>query len=314
MCESNKKLLFPLGCRSRPRLSEGRVLARSSSLPPFLPRRRRTPLCDACRAGNVRKVRHLLTHHSARGERRNALEPLQHAIQLCHTNCRAATKLINALCEAGALSGSFQQHPAIWAVQTQICAKAFNALIVALRRNDKWTDGLATDLAWLSTRGCQPKYISLVTQNERNVTSRIHARFGEDLLHAALNGEQIVESARVQTVRLLLRLGLCNIRARDRYGRTALSIAQLRGFSLVESELRAAGVSSRSYGSVLLRRARSVRATSLQACAGNGECSICLEWMEHAVQTECGHAFHEECIRKWLGRKQGCPTCRQLVM
>lgn len=315
MCESSTlKRLFPLGSRSLCGVSKGRVLARSSSAPAFPSLRRRTPLCDACRAGNVRKVRHLLAHHAARGEKRNALEPLQHAIQLCNTNCRAGTKLINLLCDAGALSGSFQQHPAMWAVENQTCVKALNTLVLALRRHGKWTEGLATELTWLSTRVCQPRCISLVTQNERNVSSRVHARFGEDLLHAALHGEQIAESARVQTVQVLLELGLCNIRARDRYGRSALSIAQLRGFRTVESELRAAGASSRSYGSVLLGRARSVHAKSLRWCAGGGECCICLEQMEQAVQTECGHMFHLECVRRWLSRNEGCPTCRQAIL
>ncbi|CDF36689.1 unnamed protein product [Chondrus crispus] len=45
----------------------------------------------------------------------------------------------------------------------------------------------------------------------------------------------------------------------------------------------------------------------------NQTCHICLEGVEYAavlVQLKCSHAYHKECIHKWLSRKRSCPTCR----
>jgi len=40
------------------------------------------------------------------------------------------------------------------------------------------------------------------------------------------------------------------------------------------------------------------------------ECPICLETFHDAVETNCGHAFCEFCIHKYLQTKQqGCPVC-----
>lgn len=45
------------------------------------------------------------------------------------------------------------------------------------------------------------------------------------------------------------------------------------------------------------------------------ECAICQEEMAQTkvVSLPCGHLFHKECIREWLGRKATCPTCAPLL-
>lgn len=45
----------------------------------------------------------------------------------------------------------------------------------------------------------------------------------------------------------------------------------------------------------------------------NQECSICLDNIsENAVKCcQCGHCFHEECIKRWLKNNSTCPLCRQ---
>ncbi|CAK0877679.1 unnamed protein product [Prorocentrum cordatum] len=43
------------------------------------------------------------------------------------------------------------------------------------------------------------------------------------------------------------------------------------------------------------------------------ECGICLEVAEDAAEwcgLFCGHAYHERCLREWLGRARRCPLCR----
>ncbi|GBM45866.1 hypothetical protein AVEN_180730-1 [Araneus ventricosus] len=40
------------------------------------------------------------------------------------------------------------------------------------------------------------------------------------------------------------------------------------------------------------------------------ECSICTEPLYTQMKLPCGHAFHMECMVKWLERSNSCPTCR----
>merc|ERR1712196_264281 len=58
----------------------------------------------------------------------------------------------------------------------------------------------------------------------------------------------------------------------------------------------------------------------IQASKGAGDtkdasdpCPICYEpFVSTAVTTKlpCGHRYHNQCIKKWLGKKNSCPTCR----
>lgn len=46
------------------------------------------------------------------------------------------------------------------------------------------------------------------------------------------------------------------------------------------------------------------------------QCPICLlDWTANSVitLTKCGHAFHKECLKLWLGKVLKCPLCRQRV-
>jgi len=48
----------------------------------------------------------------------------------------------------------------------------------------------------------------------------------------------------------------------------------------------------------------------------HGECSICLEDFEAEDEIKvphCGHAFHKDCLRRWLRRERTCAFCRQDV-
>lgn len=40
-------------------------------------------------------------------------------------------------------------------------------------------------------------------------------------------------------------------------------------------------------------------------------CPICLERMVQAIFLDCGHVFHETCIRSWLDESMSCPICRR---
>lgn len=46
------------------------------------------------------------------------------------------------------------------------------------------------------------------------------------------------------------------------------------------------------------------------------ECAICLNEFDEgaeAVETQCRHLFHEECLNHWLEKQERCPLCREAV-
>lgn len=52
---------------------------------------------------------------------------------------------------------------------------------------------------------------------------------------------------------------------------------------------------------------------SLVSISEAKECSICFEDMEagsSVYDLRCGHTFHPECLKQWLGTKRTCPLCR----
>lgn len=52
-------------------------------------------------------------------------------------------------------------------------------------------------------------------------------------------------------------------------------------------------------------------------CAGQGECSVCLQEVEFGariIRLECSHWFHPMCILSWLREKRSCPLCRHNVL
>lgn len=48
---------------------------------------------------------------------------------------------------------------------------------------------------------------------------------------------------------------------------------------------------------------------------GEDECVICAEDMhgDGVLKLDCGHRFHEACVRQWLAEQSTCPTCRDHV-
>lgn len=55
-----------------------------------------------------------------------------------------------------------------------------------------------------------------------------------------------------------------------------------------------------------------VRQVDLEANESN-ECSICIDEMnigQEAIRIPCGHLYHEDCIKDWLGKSNECPVCR----
>lgn len=42
----------------------------------------------------------------------------------------------------------------------------------------------------------------------------------------------------------------------------------------------------------------------------NSECPICLEKICFSTNLECGHGFHESCIKGWFENSKSCPICR----
>lgn len=42
-------------------------------------------------------------------------------------------------------------------------------------------------------------------------------------------------------------------------------------------------------------------------------CIICLEEINKAKKLKCGHAFHLNCLRRWLEENVACPTCRENI-
>jgi E3 ubiquitin-protein ligase synoviolin len=44
--------------------------------------------------------------------------------------------------------------------------------------------------------------------------------------------------------------------------------------------------------------------------AGEENCLICREGLEHGKKLPCKHIYHLDCLRVWLQHKQTCPLCR----
>ena len=66
----------------------------------------------------------------------------------------------------------------------------------------------------------------------------------------------------------------------------------------------------------LARRCEKLRVRELSEKEANESCAICLTEFQEGKGVElpnCGHIFHEKCIKKWLEQKNSCPLCTQPV-
>lgn len=59
-------------------------------------------------------------------------------------------------------------------------------------------------------------------------------------------------------------------------------------------------------------------AISDDAESGSVDCVICmlpldLDALEERMLTPCGHAFHGECLQRWMAIRQECPVCRRAL-
>jgi hypothetical protein len=63
----------------------------------------------------------------------------------------------------------------------------------------------------------------------------------------------------------------------------------------------------------IYRRNRATKVTQLSL----SECPVCISTGIDCKLDECGHAFHENCLVKWISRKplvNGCPVCRSRIL
>ena len=47
------------------------------------------------------------------------------------------------------------------------------------------------------------------------------------------------------------------------------------------------------------------------------ECSICLERFvkgDKYIVINCGHLYHEKCIKEWIAKENTCPLCRENII
>lgn len=44
-----------------------------------------------------------------------------------------------------------------------------------------------------------------------------------------------------------------------------------------------------------------------------GECGVCYDTYNNALQTRCGHIFCESCLTNWTTSHVTCPMCRKLI-
>lgn len=88
------------------------------------------------------------------------------------------------------------------------------------------------------------------------------------------------------------------------------------GLSLSASYLCLRSTLSSLSQSLSNRRYRQARLAMIGEIApfASSLCAICLESLTSAIRLRCGHAFHGECLERWLVRRMACPVCRAAVL
>ncbi|KAF8028069.1 hypothetical protein BT93_E0859 [Corymbia citriodora subsp. variegata] len=73
------------------------------------------------------------------------------------------------------------------------------------------------------------------------------------------------------------------------------------------------------YARFLERRRHGIGGGAREGESGDGGCAVCLSGIEKGDEvrelSNCSHAFHRECLDRWVDHKQvTCPVCRSLLL
>ncbi|KAI3443323.1 uncharacterized protein J3R85_000256 [Psidium guajava] len=107
--------------------------------------------------------------------------------------------------------------------------------------------------------------------------------------------------------------------ALDRYRGWRLDIDNMTYEQLLELGDRIGYVSTGLKGDQIAHCIRKIKLTNLNdlvrhfAAKADRKCSICQEEFEEGNELgklNCGHGYHMECIKQWLGQKNTCPVCK----
>ncbi|KAF8025219.1 hypothetical protein BT93_F2150 [Corymbia citriodora subsp. variegata] len=105
----------------------------------------------------------------------------------------------------------------------------------------------------------------------------------------------------------------------DRYRGWRLDIDNMTYEQLLELGDRIGYVSTGLKGDQIAHCIRKIKLTNLNdlarhfAAKADRKCTICQEEFEEGDELgklNCGHGYHMECIKQWLGQKNSCPVCK----
>lgn len=105
----------------------------------------------------------------------------------------------------------------------------------------------------------------------------------------------------------------------DRYRGWRLDIDNMTYEQLLELGDRIGYVNTGLKGDQIAHCIRKIKLTNLNDLArhfsakADRKCSICQEEFEAGDELgklNCGHGYHMECIKQWLGQKNSCPVCK----
>ncbi|KAK1271297.1 RING-H2 finger protein ATL44 [Acorus gramineus] len=100
---------------------------------------------------------------------------------------------------------------------------------------------------------------------------------------------------------------------RDQHRDMRLDIDNMTYEELLDLEERIGYVNTGLSDDMISKCVRVVIYCSSDESPDDGNCAICLEDYKDSQDLgvlKCGHDFHSECIKKWLGMKSVCPICK----